>query len=283
MICFRMTPLHFTPRAPGDIEALEDQFAGYVAGLTGAWRMLSLTRRFSFDPLRAQLNRHAAWLEQHPDSPDHWRARLLKSYRGMYDHWEQLEPPLAVEHYLLYQPAEPLGAEALAETIREQFLLPAVEVTTLPALIPGRYREHATFLEPLDGPRYPYLRILTAYDVRGEWHFGTWRPVLMGNWELVVCIDVQTLSSETAERRGTDALSALDEAVNGPYAIPDERSRRALASAQRAMAALDQNALHEVAYALLLRAPTRELLEKQTHRLIVTLGSRLKLDLVKGG
>ena len=284
MIAFRITPLQWTPRGPGDAEALAEQFANYLAGLSGPWRMLSLTRRFSFDTLRAELNRQAAALEATREhAPEEfWRWRWTKHYRRMYDDWERLEPPLAVEHYLVYQPAEPLAPQALADTLREQFLLPAVEPAPLPALIPGRYREHATYLEPLDGPRYPFLRILTAYDVRGTWHFASWRPLLMSSWELALCIDVQTLSTDQADRRGTDALNALDQAVNGQFAIPDKRSRRAWESADYALGALDRSALHEVAYAILLRAPTRELLDRETHRLTAALGSRLKLDTVAG-
>ena len=47
MIAFRITPLQWTPRGPGDAEALAEQFANYLAGLSGPWRMLSLTRRFA--------------------------------------------------------------------------------------------------------------------------------------------------------------------------------------------------------------------------------------------
>ena len=49
------------------------------------------------------------------------------------------------------------------------------------------------------------------------------------------------------------------------------------------MHALDRQSLHEVAYALLLRAPTLEQLDAQTHRLRAALGSRLKLDVIPGG
>ena len=42
-----------------------------------------------------------------------------------------------------------------------------------------------------------------------------------------------------------------------------------------AMHALDRQSLHEVAYAVLLRAPSLEQLDAQTHRLRAALGSRL--------
>ncbi len=49
------------------------------------------------------------------------------------------------------------------------------------------------------------------------------------------------------------------------------------------MHALDRQSLHEVAYAVLLRAPSLEQLDAQTHRLRAALGSRLKLDVIPGG
>ena len=152
--------------------ALVEQYANYFATLSGPWRLLSFSRTFTYQRQRQGLNRRAAMLAAQGE-PEQWRVRWTKHYRRMFDTMEQLESLLTIEHYLLYQPAAPLSADVLASTIKEQFLLPAVEPCALPVLIPGCYREHATYLEPLDGPGQPFLRVLTACDVRGEWHFGS--------------------------------------------------------------------------------------------------------------
>ncbi len=282
MISLRITPLPAYPRSVADAAALEEQYANYLATLSGPWRCLSWTRRWSFQSLRHTFNRRAAQFHQAGEA-ERWRWRWTKHYRRMYDTLEQVEPLLTIEHYLLYQPATPLSPAVLANTIQEQFLLPAVTPAPLPPLIVGRYREHASWLEPLDGPGQPYLRVLTTWDVRGEWHFGSWRSLLMGDWELAVCIDATTLSQETADRRGTDVYGALAGTLGGPHATFDQRSERALAAVQTAMHALDRQSLHEVAYAVLLRAPSLDHLDAQTHRLRAALGSRLKLDVVPGG
>ena len=96
-------------------------------------------------------------------------------------------------------------------------------------------------------------------------------------------MDATTLAQDTADRRGTDVYGALTGALGGPHAAFDHRSERALDAVTQAMHALDRQSLHEVAYALLLRAPTLEQLDAQTHRLRAALGSRLKLDVIPGG
>ncbi len=116
MITLRITPLQLST-FHDSVGELEDRFANYLAELSGPWRMISVTRRFSFDPLRADLNRKAAALEPQAGTPGGWRYRWLKHYRRMYDDWERIEPPLAVDHYLLYTPAEPIAPEVLADSI----------------------------------------------------------------------------------------------------------------------------------------------------------------------
>ncbi|MDP9434475.1 MAG: hypothetical protein M3P93_04475, partial [Actinomycetota bacterium] len=124
MISLRITPLPSSPRSGADAAALEEQYANYLATLSGPWRCLSWTRRWSFQSLRHTLNRRTAQLDAAGEA-ERWRWRWTKHYRRVYDTLEQVEPLLTIEHYLLYQPATPLSPAVLANTIQEQFLLPA--------------------------------------------------------------------------------------------------------------------------------------------------------------
>src|SRR3712207_4845440 len=126
MMCFRITPLSWVPRSAEDAAALEEQYANFLATLSGPWRVISVTRRWTFAALRRELNAQAAWLHAQGER-ERWRWRWTKHYRRMYDAMEHLESLLTIDHYVLYAPAAPLGADVLASTIREQFLLPAVE------------------------------------------------------------------------------------------------------------------------------------------------------------
>ena len=47
MMCFRITPLAWYPRSAEDAAALVEQYANYLATLSGPWRFLSFTRTFT--------------------------------------------------------------------------------------------------------------------------------------------------------------------------------------------------------------------------------------------
>jgi hypothetical protein len=210
-----------------------------------------------------------------------WRWRWLTNYRRMYHTIEDQAPPLAIEHYVLTWPEAHVHAQALASTLKHTFLVPGVTPMPLPALFRGRYREEADYLHPRD-PGYPYLTVLTGWDVRGEWDLWSLAPLLMDEHVLTLAIDIHTLPRGTALRKATDAHTVLQEAVYGRFAVKDARSERALGAVNYALQHLDVQALHEVAYALLLEAPTLPALNRQVQIMRDLLGVRLRLDRVVG-
>ena len=94
--------------------------------------------------------------------------------------------------------------------------LPAVEPTPLPSLFAGQYHEEATALRPAQAGD-PWLRVVSAYDIRGAWDLGSWHEVLMGDRELALCIDVQTLPRAKAllASKGA-AFEEYDISMGGP-------------------------------------------------------------------
>lgn len=210
-----------------------------------------------------------------------WPWRWLKNQRRMYHTIEDTAPPLAIDHYLLAWPDAHVHPGTLAQTLKQVFLLPDVTPTPFPPLFHGRYREEADYLHPCD-PGYPYLAVLTAWDLRGDWDLATLAPLLMGEYAVTLAIDVQTLPRGQALRKTTDAFATLQQAVFGRYATKDARSERALAAANHTLSQLDMQALHEVAYALLVEAPTLPALNRQIQTLQDLLGVRLRLERLRG-
>jgi hypothetical protein len=210
-----------------------------------------------------------------------WRWRWLKNYRRSYEVMEQLQARLAIDHYFVCWPDGYANPDAIRNVLQSSFLLPEVTRAPLPSMFTGSYREEATYLAPLD-PGQPFLRVLTAYDVRGEWDLTSLRDLLMQDMELAIAIDVQTFSRFKAQRVTTDAHTVLEGAIYGKNAVKDAKSERAYMDVQYAMQQLDQQNLHEIAYSLLIQGPTLKALEIQTQTLRDLLGARMRLDVLAG-
>ena len=106
-----------------------------------------------------------------------WRWRWYTNYGRAIDAIEQLAPPLTLDHYLLAWTEDHLDVEVWRAMIKETFLVPDVRPTPLPPLFQGAYREGYDYLAPTEAGR-PYLAVLTAYDVRGLWHYDSLRDLL---------------------------------------------------------------------------------------------------------
>jgi hypothetical protein len=210
-----------------------------------------------------------------------WRWRWLVNYRRQYELLEQDDPPLGIHHYFLCWPEGYTEPDAIRAVLKGTFLLPNVEQRPLPALFNGRYRAEATYLAPLDEGE-PYLRVLHAYDVRGDWNIASLSGLLNHDAEIAICQDIATLSKLKAEQATTNAFNVLREAIYGKHAIKDARSERAYRDVDYAMSQLDIQNMHEIAYALLIRAPNLRNLERQTQTIRDLLGARMRLDILAG-
>ncbi len=210
-----------------------------------------------------------------------WRWRWLKNYRRVYESYEQNDPPLGIHHYFVCWPDTYSEPEAIRAVLKQTFLLPRVEIAPIPALFNGRYREEASYLAPLDEGQ-PYLRIMNAYDIRGQWDIASFSQLLQQDMELAISIDINTLNRAKAQRATTDAHTVLRSALFGKNAVKDARSERAYEDVDYAMSQLDQQNIHEVAYAFLLQAPNLRALERQTQTIRDILGARMRLDVLAG-
>ena len=210
-----------------------------------------------------------------------WPWRWLKNYRRAYEVMEREGNPLGIQHYFVAWPSEYTDAEAVRSVLKGTFLLPDVQIAPLPPLFHGKYREMATYLSPLDEGR-PYLRVIHAFDVRGDWDLGSMQELLGGEEEVAVALDVTTLPRAKAQRATTDAFNVLEGALTARNAVKDSRSERAYRDVSYAMNQLDVQQLHEVAYAILIQAPSVRDLNRITQTLRDRMGARLKLDVLSG-
>jgi hypothetical protein len=207
-----------------------------------------------------------------------WPWRWLKEQEVEIDRLERQRPPLTVEHYLLAWGDKEIRPDVLAEQIVTRTMVPHVEQTELPPLWRGRYREQATYLEPLE-PGDPYMTVLTAWDVRGMWDLLTWQGLLMSDMELALAIDVRA-AGQGAERQLENARRSLRAAKKG--VAEDTRSDRAQRSVAHALEVIDTQSIHEVHYALLLKAPTLSRLEERVTKVERRLGRQLTFERVQG-
>jgi hypothetical protein len=210
-----------------------------------------------------------------------WRWRWLKSDRRALEVIESIAPPMALDHYVIVWPETFTDPQALRGTLRASFLLPEVTPGPLPALFAGRYVDEGDHLAPEEEGR-PFLAVLTADDIRGEWSLYGFHDLLMGEFNLALSIDIETIERSKARGKVTDAATVLHEAVYGKNAARDARSQAALASAEYALKVLQQQNLHNVAYAVLVQAPTRSALDRQVEAVRGVLGGRLALDRIVG-
>lgn len=278
--------LHITPFQAAHmrygLDDLEDRFTHFWAALpadTDA-RLISRTRRHSFGPAQRALQAQADRLEVARGAPAFWRWRWLKEYRDAYRAYQKEGQPLAIDHYAIFWPGGNLQPAALQQQLRQVFHLPGVRQAPLDRLIPGRYAVEPTYLRPLT-PGLHYLTVLTAWDTRGAWDLLSWMPLLFGQYELALAVDITTLRRDQAIRRTTDAWRVLSDTATDRN-IKDARAERGVRDAEYALQRLDQQQLHEVCYALLLAAPTPDLLEEQAQEVQSSLGAHMRFERVYG-
>nr|MBA3947102.1 hypothetical protein [Herpetosiphonaceae bacterium] len=283
----RLTPVEMR----GYDESLDDitmKWGQFWASFTRPARLISTVHSFSFDPLRAalqaQARRIAPWYRE--GDPRGWAWPWALNYAYMYDTIEELAPPLVVDHYALFWPQNTTQRETMPQIVRTAFRLPQVVEQPLPALIPGRYRERATCLEP-EEPGYPWLAVLLGHDVQGRWTPQTWGSVLLGDIPLALCIDVQTIPRGRAMSQVTAAYNRLWAATQTANAVRDPESQAGFQAADQVLEHLGTQALHLLTYAVLVQAPTRKELERRVEKVRQTTASELQgatlhLDLIGG-
>jgi hypothetical protein len=281
-LTFRLQPLDLAQHRAslGDLVA---RWADVWAEQTGHARLISHVHPISYSSQRQALRQRATALEplRAAGDPAAWAWGSLLNQEYMYAKLEETAPPLGVTHYATFWPESQTQGDILRQTLRSAFLLPEVEPAALPAFVPGRYRERARYLEPLDEGA-PFMTVVAGHEAIGRWDPRSWMDLLLGDLPLALCLDIETLEPSTARSRITRVYNQLYHVVRGPQSIKDSQSEATFETAERVLDALGRERLHLVRYLVLIPAETLEELWTRVELVRTTLGGKLHLDLLAG-
>ena len=257
--------------------ALEDlvaQAAGFFVAAPYPLRIITRTEPIS---LIGPIQRLTERMAQTPRAL--WPA--LDSEQ-IYLEWAQQNLTLrSLRSHLLVWSDGVFDPEALAGLARERFGVTTAMVGTLPPLFQGRYSEQLDYLIPLGGPaERPLLRVLVAYQLRGEWSPRTLHALLRMGYAFTLVQDVLTPPPGTADGEMERAQQTLNVQVDVATGQGEQDTRGETAKAHCTRATLEVQAgqrLHRVAHLVVLQADTLTQLNKTTQTVVAELAAVLPL------
>ncbi len=204
-----------------------------------------------------------------------WQKEMIRFYQALEERHLR-----SIEHYMLtWEPAD-MSAQAVQTQLRHAFARDVEISEGMPSILGCTYTEQATRLVPLQ-PGYPYYAVLHSYEVRGEWNATTLHPLLEGNFDLSVVVDVDTLPRNKAMRVAETAHAAA-KLVQRDDTLIDTRAARVLHDSERVMHELSVQSLHLVTIAVLVSSETEQALEDNVAEIMSRLGTTLRLTRVAG-
>jgi hypothetical protein len=178
-----------------------------------------------------------------------------------------------------------LEPAALAQAASESFGTPVSVARAFPQAFQGAYEVAADHLAPAAANRgQPYLQLLVAYHVQGEWSPYTIHPLLNLGYPFALAQDIYTFPPARALLALTNAAGALSAQLQAPGgAGPDTRAERSAADCEHAMHAVELGQrLHKIAHVLLIKAPTLAELRRLSQTAQTLLGPRLPFRVERG-
>ena len=178
-----------------------------------------------------------------------------------------------------------LEPAALAQAASESFGTPVSVARAFPQAFRGAYEVAADHLAPAAANRgQPYLQLLVAYHVQGEWSPYTIHPLLNLGYPFALAQDIYTFPPARALLALTNAAGALSAQLQAPGgAGPDTRAERGAADCEHAMHAVELGQrLHKIAHVLLIKAPTLAELRRLSQTAQTLLGPRLPFRVERG-
>lgn len=203
-----------------------------------------------------------------------WRHVWLKEQRRFYEHLA--ERRLRRSTYLLLNwSASTAEGRGLAAAAQHATGRPVERLEVVPNVLPGPYQERMSYLEP-ERPGDPYLAVLLAYDMRGEWDATSLHMLLNQPFDVALAIDLHTLGRNQAMRMAELAYNTA-KMLSRDTQLIDVRAQRVQADSERVMHALTRESLHLVQLAVLVSGETREALDQHVSVIQGVLGSQLRL------
>ncbi len=204
-----------------------------------------------------------------------WQKEMTRFYQALEDRHLR-----SIEHYMLTWEGGDISGQAIQAQLRNAFGRDVAIVEGTPPIVGCPYTEQSTKLVPTQ-PGHPYYAVLHSYEVRGQWDATTLHPLLEGNFDLSVVIDVETLPRNKA-MRVAETAHATAKMVQRDDKLIDTRAARVFQDSERVMHELSVQSLHLVTIAVLVSGETEQALEDNIAEVISRLGTTLRLTRVAG-
>ncbi|WP_129676633.1 VirB4 family type IV secretion system protein [Candidatus Chloroploca sp. Khr17] len=203
-----------------------------------------------------------------------WRLPWMQEMMAFYRTMEQAYVRSAT-YLLLTWPPPDVAPTVLSTTLRHAFGRPVTHLPVMPTLLGCAYREHATRLEPLEAGQ-PWLAALHSYDLQDIWDASTLHPLLATNYDVILALDIQTMTHRQAQRTAELAFNAAN-LVARDHRLLDTRAQRVTADATHALHELHHQTLHRLQLAVIVGGRDPDDLEINVAETRDRLGSSLRL------
>ena len=203
-----------------------------------------------------------------------WMKEMIRFYEAL-----TMRHIRSATYMLLTWEPDTTSPESIANTMKLATQRGVQVVQKLPAVIKGPYTELDTKLRP-EQPHLPWLQVVTAYDVRGNWDATTLHEVLNAPFDVAISIDISTVGRNAAQRAAEFAYNAARLAISGKQ--KDVRGERIFIDAQHVMHALTQQSLHDVQISVLVSGDSEDSLRSNVSEIESRMGMALKLTTIAG-
>ncbi|NJM09000.1 hypothetical protein HC891_26575 [Candidatus Gracilibacteria bacterium] len=139
--------------------------------------------------------------------------------------------------------------------------------------------ERARFLPTRPGD--PYLSVLRTYEMPVTIDATVLHPLMALPFDVAIAIDIRTLTTNEANRLAEGQINAARAALRGNAAV-DPVTEQRIIDAERVMAELRTQLLHQVQVAVLVTAPSAEALDIHRATARDRLGVQLRMEAVPG-
>jgi hypothetical protein len=204
-----------------------------------------------------------------------WQKEMARFYSALQERHLR-----AIDHHVMTWEQSDVSATAIQAGLRHASGRDVQLVAGMPPIIGCSYSEQAIRLVP-DQPGFPYLAVLTSYELRGGWDAMTLHPLLDVNFDVSVLVDIDTVPRHKAMRIAELAHAAA-RTVHRDATLIDPRAKTVYLDSERVMDELRVQSYHLVSIAVLVSGDTPDALEDNVATITNRLGSTLRLTRIAG-
>lgn len=210
-----------------------------------------------------------------------WRAPYLDELERFYEALAQRHVRAATYILITWEPPEVQAAELIAG-LAYATGRGVRRLDRLPPAITAEVRvdeERARLLPTRPGD--PYRTVLRSYEMPASFDAALLHPLMALPYDTAIAVDIRTLTMNEASRLAEGQINAARAALRGSSAVDPATAQR-MADAERVLADLRTQALHQVQVAVLVTAPSAEALDMHRATARDRLGVQLRMEAVAG-